>query len=230
MKVKSECCGFIQEYDEKDPDTMLCGKCHTGNRFNVLLDLPEKKYNTIVIDPPWDISMAGKMKFHTTKEKLPYKTMSLQEIKNIPLGDIANTGCHVYCWTTNKMLKNTFDVLESWGVNFHLCLVWAKNSGIAPCLGYVFATEFCLMGFYGKPMQKFTKMGKVNWLNLKQNSGGKHSSKPQEWYDLIEQMSPAPRIDIFARKKRENWDVFGDEIPTGCENTKSEVSGNSSQP
>src|SRR3990167_8605045 len=156
--------------------------------------------------------MAGKMKFHTSMEKLPYKTMSLQEIKEIPIGKIANVGCHVYCWTTNKMLKDTFDVLQAWGVNFHLCLVWNKNSGIAPCLGYVFATEFCLLGFYGKPMQKFTSMGKVNWLNLKQNSANKHSSKPQEWYDLIEKMSPAPRIDIFARRQRLGWDVFGDEV------------------
>ena len=195
-----------------------------------MLSLPDKKYNTIVIDPAWDISMAGKMKNHTAEEKLPYKTMSLQEIKEIPIGNIANVGCHVYCWTTNKMLKDTFDALNSWGVNFHLCLVWSKNSGIAPCLGYIFATEFCLLGFYGKPMQKFTKMGKVNWINIKQNSGGKHSSKPDEWYNLIEQMSPAPRIDIFARKRRPNWDAFGDEVPSEVQNNLSEVTADSSQP
>lgn len=176
------------------------------------MDFPDKKYNTIVIDPPWDISMAGHMLNHTWKEELPYKTMTLEEIKQMPIGQIANIGCHVYCWTTNKMLKQTFDVLESWDVNFHLCLVWTKNSGIAPCLGYVFATEFCLLGFYGKPMQKFNSMGKVNWLNLKQNSQGKHSSKPDEFYKLIEQMSPAPRIDIFARKRHTGFDAWGDQV------------------
>lgn len=187
-----------------------------------------------MIDPPWDISMAGKMDTHTTKENLPYKTMALEDIKNIPIGKIANIGCHVYCWTTNAMLRDTFNVLDAWGVNFHLCLVWTKNSGIAPCLGYVFSTEFCLLGFFGKPMQKFSSSGKVNWLNLKQNSQGKHSSKPIEWYKLIEKMSPPPRIDIFARTQKLNWDVFGDEIdaqvPLNILKLNEVTTGNSSQP
>ena len=98
-----------------------------------------KKYNTIVIDPPWNISMSGKVKRGREKraESLKYKTMSLQEIRSIPIKNIANKGCHVYCWTTNKMLKDTFDVLESWGVNFHLVMVMVKPSGIAPAMGYV---------------------------------------------------------------------------------------------
>jgi len=95
---------------------------------------------------------------------------------------------------------------------FNLSEKRGKNSGIAPCLGYVFATEFCLLGFYGKPMQKFLKAGKVNWLNLKQNSQGKHSSKPQEFYSLIKEMSPEPRIDIFARKRHNGYDTFGDQV------------------
>ena len=190
----------------------MVGHLSNATKMVKMFEEIQQKYNTIVIDPPWDISMAGHMLNHTWAEELPYKTMSLQEIKDIPIGKIANTGSHIYCWTTNKMLKETFDVLGNWGVNFHLCLVWNKNSGIAPCLGYVFATEFCLLGFYGKPMQKFTKMGKVNWLNLKQNGQGKHSSKPDEWYKLIEEMSPAPRIDIFARRERQGWDVWGNEV------------------
>lgn len=171
-----------------------------------------KKYNTIVIDPPWNINIAGKMNKHTRITKLPYKTMTIEEIKNFPLKDFANIGCHVYCWTTNSMLRDTFDVLDSWGVNYHLCLVWTKNSGIAPCLGYVFATEFCLLGFYEKPMKKFKAVGKLNWLNIKQNKAGKHSTKPYEFYQLIKQMSPEPRIDIFARQRRTGFDAWGDEL------------------
>lgn len=75
----------------------------------------------------------------------------------------------------------------------------------------MFATEFILLGFYRKPMQKFLRAGKLNWL--KTNMGKKHSAKPNEFYKLVEAMSPAPRIDIFARKRRHGWDVFGDEIP-----------------
>jgi len=171
-----------------------------------------KKYNTIVIDPPWDISMTGKVKREENRsETLPYKTMTIEEIKNIPLKDIANIGCHIYCWTTNKMLHETFHILESWGVNFHLVMPMVKPSGIAPCMGYVFASEFVILGFFGKPMQKFNKIGKLNWIKFF-NGANKHSSKPDEFYKLVEEMSPAPRIDIFARNKRKGWDVFGDEV------------------
>jgi len=173
-----------------------------------------KKYNTIVIDPPWNISMSGKVKRGREKraESLKYKTMSLQEIRSIPIKNIANKGCHVYCWTTNKMLKDTFNVLESWGVNFHLVMVMVKPSGIAPAMGYVFGTEFCLLGFYGKPMQKFLNIGKLNWFKHL-NKHGNHSHKPEEFYNLIREMSPEPRIDIFSRRIITGFDVWGDEAP-----------------
>ncbi len=175
-------------------------------------NFPTKKYNTIVIDPPWDIPMApSKLKRRpNTASKLPYKTMTLEEIKKMPICQIANVGCHVYCWTTNKMLRQTFGILDSWGVNFHLVLVMVKPSGIAPSFGYVFGTEFCLLGFYGNPKQKFIGIGKLNWFKHL-NRAGKHSTKPDEFYKLIEKMSPAPRIDIFARKQREGWDVWGND-------------------
>ena len=171
------------------------------------------KYNTIVIDPPWNISMTGEVKRRENRaKKLNYKTMSLEEIKQFPIKDFANVGCHVYCWTTNKMLKDAFDVLESWGVNFHLVMPLVKPSGIAPCMGYVFASEFCLLGFYGKPMQKFKKVGKLNWIKAF-NKAGTHSSKPDEFYNLVEEMSPFPRIDIFARTKHLGFEPWGDEAP-----------------
>ena len=172
-----------------------------------------KKYNTIVIDPPWNISMAGKTKIRPNRaRKLPYKTMSINEIKNFPLKDFANIGCHVYLWTTNKMLRTAYEVLESWGVNFHLILVWVKPTSIAPCFAYKFATEFCLLGFYGKPMQKFIGGGKLNWFEAF-TKAGKHSSKPDIFYRLVDEMSPNPKIDIFARKRREGWSAWGDEVP-----------------
>lgn len=177
----------------------------------LILDLPNKKYNTIVIDPPWKISMSGKIKHRPNKKtKLDYETMTLEEIKSIPIYKIANTGCHVYCWTTNKMLKETFEVLESWNVNYHLTLVWTKPTGMMPCFGYKFATEFCLLGFFGKPMQKFTNMGKLNWI--KKMPQKPHSTKPQEFYDLIRKMSPKNYFEMFARKQRSDWDVWGNEI------------------
>jgi len=172
-----------------------------------------KKYNTIVIDPPWEISLTGEVKRRKNRaKKLPYKTMTLDEIKSIPIRDIANQGCHVYCWTTNKMLQYTFDVLKSWGVNYHLTLVWVKPSALAPCFAYKFATEFLLLGFYGKPMQKFTGMGKLNWIEHF-TKAGQHSQKPEKMYQLIKEMSPEPRIDVFSRRVISGFEAWGDETP-----------------
>ncbi len=176
-----------------------------------MIPFPNKKYNTIVIDPPWDISMSGSSKLRPKrKTELDYNTMSLDEIKSLSVKDIAEVGCHVYCWTTNKLLESTFDVLKSWGVNYHLTLVWTKPNGMMPCFGYKFATEFCLLGFFGKPMQKFTSMAKLNWLNVP--SQKPHSKKPQIFFDLINEMSPSPKIELFARDRKLGWDSWGNEV------------------
>ena len=175
------------------------------------INLPNKKYNTIVLDPPWDISMTGSVKKRPNRKKeLDYPTMSLEEIKKIPMQDICNIGCHVYTWTTNKMLPYTFDVLKSWGVNYHLTMVWNKPNGMMPCFGYKFATEFCLLGFYKKPMQKFKGMAELNHIN--NPSIKPHSTKPQKFYDLVEKMSPSNYLEMFARNQRVGWDVWGNEV------------------
>lgn len=145
---------------------------------------------------------------------LPYKTMAMDEIHAFPLSDYAADGAHVYTWATNKTLHEAFHVLESWGVKPHLTMVMAKKSGIAPAMGYVFGTEFCILGIYGRPMQKFTDMGALNWITTTPKHG-QHSRKPDEFYALVERMSPGPYIDLFARRKRDGWDVWGDEVGEG---------------
>lgn len=168
-------------------------------------------YNTLVIDPPWPISLTGNFKGRNSrKDTLPYKTMSLKEIEQFPIKDYANIGAHIYLWTTNKYLNYAFNVLKCWNASFHLVLVGTKQSGIAPNCGYVFATEFCLLAFFGRPAKKWKTIGKLNHFQMKAIPG-KHSAKPDKFYSLVEEMSPGPYIDIFSRKDRTGWSVFGDE-------------------
>ena len=174
--------------------------------------LPTDTFSTIVIDPPWPISLAGSRKRrHQQKSTMPYRTLSLDEIASFPLKQLANPGCHVYLWTTNKFLRQSFDVLEAWGVRFHLAMPLVKRSGIVPCNGYVFGSEFCLLGFFGKPMQPFLRCGRLNWLQTNPVPG-KHSAKPDEFYQLVEEMSPGPRADLFSRRKRDGWTCWGDSV------------------
>ena len=135
--------------------------------------------------------------------------MSMDEIKSIPMDQIANVGCHVYCWTTNKYLRETFNVLESWNVNYHLTLVWTKHNGMTPNFAYKFATEFCLLGFYKKP--DLWIKGKPLIPLVFQAENIKHSKKPDKFYQMIEPLGK-DRIDIFARNKRQGWDVIGNEV------------------
>jgi len=171
------------------------------------------KYNTIVIDPPWNISMGAIPKCRPNRARqLPYKTMNLEEIKQFPIKDYAEDGAHIYCWTTNKMIWFIPEIFKAWGVRFHLIIPMIKPTGMTPLLtGYKFAAEYCILGFFNPPMQKFIGAGKLNWIKAF-NKAGSHSSKPDEFYSLVEQMSPGPRIDIFSRKKREGWEQYGDEI------------------
>lgn len=174
----------------------------------------EKKYNTLVIDPPWDIKIQTSSCYNKRRpdrrKELPYKTMTLKEIKDFPIHEFANQGSHIYLWTTNSFLRKAFEVFDSWDVKFHLIMVYCKPSFLAPMMSYQFATEFCLLGFYGKPMQKFINKGvRLNWI--KANPKRNHSSKPDEFYNLIRYMSPEPRIDIFSRRIIAGFDNWGDE-------------------
>lgn len=174
-----------------------------------------KKYNTIVIDPPWDISMGAipTKRRERRRRRLGYKTMSLEEIRNFPLKDFANDGAHIYCWTTNKMIWEIPEIFKSWNVKTFLIMPLVKPSGIIPTLkGYVFASEFCVLGFYNPPSQKFIGTGKLNWFKHFQKPN-QHSRKPDEFYNVVKRMSPEPRIDIFNRRCIAGFDSWGDEAP-----------------
>lgn len=175
------------------------------------------KFNTLVIDPPWPISMAGQFKTRRSRpSELNYKTMSLDEIKLLPIQEIVAPGGHVYLWCTNKTLRDAYEVLDGWGLRFHQVLVMTKPSGMTPSLGYVFGTEFCLLALNGRPMQKFTGIGALNHFSSPPKAGN-HSAKPDHFYSLVEKMSPGPYADIFARRKRDGWSVWGDEVESDFE-------------
>lgn len=183
--------------------------------MTIFENLPTSRYNTLVIDPPWPQTMTGtyKRRRHSRANALPYSTLSLDEIASFPLQSLCNPGSHVYVWVTNKFLPAVWDILDGWGLHYHLTLPLIKKSGIVPCKGYVFASEFCILAFSSRPHQPFSNMGKLNWLTVNPKAGT-HSAKPESFYTLTEHMSPAPRLDIFARQARPWWgDAWGNEIP-----------------
>jgi N6-adenosine-specific RNA methylase IME4 len=183
------------------------------------------KYRTIVADPPWPQKgggpLAGREGFIDATGPslaLPYATMTIEGIAALEVP--AAPDAHLYLWTTSGFLPDAFRVMAAWGFRYSTTLVWAK-APIGAGLGgaYGIATEFVLFGRRGS-LPALRKEGR-NWWTWKRpyDERGKprHSAKPEEFYALVEQVSPGPFLEMFARRRRLGWDVWGNEAPGAVE-------------
>jgi N6-adenosine-specific RNA methylase IME4 len=181
-------------------------------------------YRTIVADPPWNQKagpLAGGVgegfvfKGKQVSRDLPYPTMNLKAIKALPIADLAASDAHLYLWATNKYLPDAFEVVRAWGFTYSTTLVWAKNimgGGLGGA--YRVSTEYVIFARRGSLRELSNVSG--TWFNWKRpyNAKGKpmHSAKPPEFFEMVEAVSPASRIELFARTRREGWDAWGDEV------------------
>jgi len=157
--------------------------------------------------------MAGKYRTrHRRIRTLPYPTMSLDKIKELPISELAEKSCHLWLWTTNQFLPAGFEVMMAWGFKYLAPITWVKPSG---CGNYfVSVTQTLLFGYKNKcifPLERYKPT--VVHTGLPQN----HSQKPEEFYNLIESISPKPRLELFARNKRDGWDCWGNEVESDIE-------------
>lgn len=161
-------------------------------------------FQTIVIDPPWDWSDEGDVN-QFGRAKPEYSTMPFDEIKNLPVDRISDNNCHLYLWVTNRSLPKAFALIDAWGFRYITCLTWIKPS---IGMGNYFrgSTEQVLFAVKGSQPLKRHDVG----THFNAPRGNKHSTKPDEFYQLVETCSFAPFIDIFGRKERDGWSVWGE--------------------
>lgn len=164
------------------------------------------KFATIVIDPPWDWGDEGDCD-QLGRARPQYSTMTLDQLLNLPVGERADVDCHIYLWITNRSLPKGFSLLEKWGFRYVTCLTWCKPSF---GMGNYFrgSTEQILFGVRGSQPLKRKNVG--TWFEAARGPNG-HSSKPVEFYDLVESCSPGPYLEIFARSNRDGWVHWGAE-------------------
>jgi N6-adenosine-specific RNA methylase IME4 len=172
------------------------------------------QYATILADPPWQFTnRTGKMApEHRRLHR--YKTMILEEIKNLPVEKLALTQSHLYLWVPNALLLEGLQVMEAWGFDYKTNLVWYKirkdGGPDGRGVGFYFrnVTELVLFGVKGKlrTLQPGRKMVNIILKNKRE-----HSRKPDELYQIIEQCSPGPYLELFARHRRRGWSAWGDE-------------------
>lgn len=170
-----------------------------------LLDTRLAKFSTLVIDPPWDWGDEGDAD-QMGRARPTYSTMSLEQLLDLPVGDIADVDAHVYLWITNRSLPKGFALLDRWGFRYVTCLTWVKPSF---GMGNYFRgqTEHVLFGVRGSQPLKRRDAGTV--FSAARGPNG-HSSKPLAFYDLVESCSPGPYVELFSRQQRDGWTMWGE--------------------
>ncbi len=185
-----------------------------------MIKLPDKKYNIIYADPPWHYGSKSAVNNTTGSAIKPlsdhYSTMSLEELKNMPIKDMTKDDAACFMWVTDSHIDEALEVLKSWGFRYKtIAFNWIKTTAkgnycknVAPWT--MKSSEICLLGIKGK-MTKYKQANNIESLVIAERT--KHSRKPAEVRQRIEHLfGDLPRIELFAREKTNGWDVWGDEV------------------
>lgn len=173
---------------------------------------PNKKYSVIYADPPWTYK---DMKNNDPKMGgITYPTMSLEEIKALPVQEITEKDCGLFLWATMPLLPEAFQVIEAWGFRYITCaFTWVKQNpsgeGIYSGLGHWTNgnAELCLFAKKGAPKRKAKNVKQIVLAPR-----GRHSAKPPEVRDrIVSLLGDIPRIELFARNTTPGWDVWGND-------------------
>lgn len=169
------------------------------------------KYNIIYADPPWKYGGSGGTKWKNADNYYP--TMSFDELHNMKnvVQNISKDDCILFMWVVSPELKKCIEVGESWGFKYiTIAFVWYKQR--ANVGNYTMSScELCLLFKKGKiPKDRVRNPGTKQFIS---EPISKHSKKPEEIYERIEQLfSISNKIELFARNKRNGWDSWGNEI------------------
>lgn len=186
-----------------------------------MVRLPYKDgvFKTIVIDPPWPEKGGGRIKRGADKH---YPLMSIKEI--VALGEeiqrVANANCHLYLWCTNNYSSAAEDIIKAWGFRKVSIITWVKGyirDGrlvLQTGLGQYYrgVSEHCYFALRGKLPYKTINGKRAQGLTAFLAPRTEHSVKPEELYRMAETVSYPPRLEMFARKEREGWYVWGDQV------------------
>ncbi len=174
----------------------------------------QSPFSTILADPPWRfLNRTGKMA-PEHQRLLRYPTMTLEEILELPVGRLSAANSHLYLWIPNALIAEGLEVMKRWGFTYKSNLVWYKirkdNGPDGRGVGFYFrnVTELVLFGVRGNMRTLTPGRRQVNLFTSRKRE---HSRKPEELYDIIEECSPGPYLELFARHPRRGWYQWGNE-------------------
>jgi N6-adenosine-specific RNA methylase IME4 len=171
-------------------------------------------YSTVLADPPWRFQNRTGKVAPEHKRLSRYETMTLEEIKDLPVKDVCAKNAHLYLWVPNALLVEGLAVMEAWGFRYVSNIVWAKRrkdgGPDGRGVGFYFrnVTELLLFGVKGQMRTLAPARSQVNMIETRKRE---HSRKPDEQYELIEACSPGPYLELFARYPQPRWQCWGAE-------------------
>lgn len=188
-------------------------------RDDLLAWANDRKFHTILIDPPWRfVNRTGKMAPEHRRLNR-YRTLTTAEIAALAVGAIVAEPAHVYLWVPNALLPDGLQVLQAWGFAYKTNIVWHKvrkdGGSDGRGVGFYFrnVTELLLFGVRGRNARTLGPGRRI--VNLLASRKREHSRKPDEQYALIEACSREPRAELFARGGRAGWALWGNQAEDG---------------
>lgn len=170
------------------------------------------KFRTIVADPPWTKNQVSGGGYGGAVKH--YNLMSLDRIKEMPVGDLADEDCHLYLWVTNSNIDEGLEVVKAWGFRYITMFHWIKpKMGVGNYLRN--ASETCIFAVRGKLPPKCRTQ--INWLI---GYPTEHSEKPREFTSIVERVSPNPYLELFCRKRpasNKQWLCWGNQTENGAD-------------
>ena len=183
--------------------------------------LEESKFGTILADPPWRfVNRTGKIA-PEHRRLSRYDTLTVAEISAIPVVEHSADVAHCYLWVPNALLPDGLSVLKAWGFDYKTNLIWHKirkdGGSDGRGVGFYFrnVTEVILFGVRGKNARTLDPGRRQ--VNLFSSRKREHSRKPDELYEIIENCSRGPYLELFSRGVRDNWTVWGDQADSEYE-------------
>jgi N6-adenosine-specific RNA methylase IME4 len=172
------------------------------------------RFGAILADPPWRFqNRTGKMA-PEHRRLSRYTTLKLREILEIPVADVAAEQSHLYLWVPNAFLAEGVEVLKAWGFTYKTNLIWHKvrkdGGPDGRGVGFYFrnTTEMILFGTRGRLRTLAPGRRQVNIIRTAKRE---HSRKPDELYRIVEECSPGPYLELFARGRRKGWEQWGNQ-------------------
>jgi N6-adenosine-specific RNA methylase IME4 len=173
------------------------------------------RFSTILIDPPWRFQNRTGKVAPEHKRLHRYETMSFEEIAALPVAAHAAERSHLYMWCPNALLSEALQIMKAWGFTYKTNIVWYKirkdGGPDGRGVGFYFrnVTELILFGTRGRMRTLGPGRRQVNVIVKRKQE---HSRKPLEAYDIIQQCSPGPYVELFARERVKGWTQWGDQV------------------